>query len=68
MYQGQVLSALGMELHAFNSFHAFLSSADVFQINFFEKFFQEYHQSDKHIVSRSGHFVGPDLDPNCFQK
>ena len=36
-------------------FHAFLSSADFFQNQFFfEKFFQEYHQSVKQIESRSG--------------
>ena len=29
-----------------------------FKINFFEKLFQEYHQSD----------VGPDLGPDCLQK
>ena len=42
--------------------HAFLMSADFFKINFFEKFFQEYHQNVKQIGSRSGPmFVGPDL-------
>ena len=40
-----------------------------FKINFFEKFFQEYHQSVKHSGSKSGrHYVGPDLDPNCLQR
>ena len=32
----------------------FLSSAEFFQMNFFEKFFQEYHQSVKQFGSRSG--------------
>ena len=31
-----------------------LSSADFFKINFFEKLFQEYHQSVKKFGSRSG--------------
>ena len=30
--------------------------------NFFEKFFQEYHQSVKKLRSRSRRFVGPNLD------
>ena len=35
--------------------HAFLSSADFcFKINFFEKFFQEFHQRVKQFESRSG--------------
>ena len=32
-----------------------------FKISFFEKFFQEYHQSTKQ-------FVGPGLGPNCYQQ
>ena len=50
--------------------HASLSSADFFfKINFFEKFFQEYHQSVKQFGSRSGPtIVGPDLGLNCLQK
>ena len=35
-------------------FPDFLSSADSFKINFFEKFFQEYDQSLKQFDSRSG--------------
>ena len=42
-------------------FHAFLSSTDFFKINFFENFFQEYHQSVKQFGCRSG------LCPNCLQ-
>ena len=38
-------------------------------INFFEKFFQEYHQSVKQFGSRSSqHFDMPDLGPNLFAK
>ena len=33
---------------------ACLSSVDFFKINFFEKFFQKYHQSVKQFESRSG--------------
>ena len=32
----------------------FLSSADLFKINFFRKFFEEYHQSVNQFGSRSG--------------
>ena len=42
-------------------FSCVLSPVDFFKIIFFEKFFQEYHQSVKH-------FVGPDLGPNCLQR
>ena len=50
-------------------FHAFLSFADFFQINFFEEFFQKYHQSVKQFGSRSGPtFVSPDLGSNCLQR
>ena len=40
----------------------FLSSADFFQINFFEKIFQEYHQRAKisSDTDQARHFVGPD--------
>ena len=39
----------------------------LFKINFFEKFFQEYHQSVKQFGSRSGQcFVEPDLALNCL--
>ena len=34
--------------------HAFLSSAEFFQIQHFRKIFQEYHLSVKQIGSRSG--------------
>ena len=39
----------------------FCSLLIFFKINFFEKFFQEYHLSFKR-------FVGPDLGLNCLQK
>ena len=40
-----------------------------FKISFFEKIFQEYHQSIKQFGSRSGPtFCRPDLGPNCLQK
>ena len=50
------------DLHEISSFIWFLkaatkfkqSSAAIFNINFFEKFFQEYHQSVKQIGSRPG--------------
>ena len=39
-----------------------------FKINFFEKFFQNYHLSVKQIGSdQAQRFVGPDLGPNCLQ-
>ena len=66
--------SLTEELHSPNSLHAgyfsgFLSSADFFQINFFEKMFQEYQQGVKQFGSRSGPtFVGLDLGPNCLQR
>ena len=46
----------------------FLSSADFFEINFLEKFYQEYCQGVKQFGSRSGltKYLLPDLDPNCL--
>ena len=44
-----------------NSFHAFLSSADFFKINFFKKFFQEYQQCVKQ-------FGKPHIFLNLFDK
>ena len=39
-----------------------------FKINFFEKFFQEYNRvSDSLDPNQTGHFVGPDLNPNYLQ-
>ena len=41
----------------------------LFQINFLDKFFQDYHLSVKQIGSRSGpNFVRPDLGPICLQR
>ena len=46
-----------------------LSSVDFFKIIFFEKFFQEYHQSVKQFGSRSDNCsVWPDLGQNCLQR
>ena len=41
-----------------------------FKINFFKKFFQEYHQSVSNSLDpdQGQHFVGPDLGPNCLQR
>ena len=50
-------------------FRAFLTSADFFKINFFEKFFQEYHQSVNSLdPDQAGHSVGPDLGQSCLQR
>ena len=40
-----------------------------FKINFFKKFFQEYHLSVNRLdPDLARHFVGPNLGPNCLQK
>ena len=39
-----------------------------FKINFFEKFFQEYHLSDRLDPDQARHIVRPDLGPNCLQR
>ena len=40
-----------------------------FKINFFKKFFQEYHLIVKQLgLYQAGQNVRPDLDPNCLQK
>ena len=44
----------------------FLLSADFFKINFFEKFFKEYHLSVRLDPDQAQGFVGPDLGPNCL--
>ena len=51
-------------------FHAFLSSAIFFfKINYFEKFFKEYHHSANSLdPDQARRFVGPDLGSNCLQK
>ena len=42
-----------------------------FKINFFKKFFKDYHQmirvSNSLDPDQARHFVGPDLGPNCLQ-
>ena len=41
----------------------------VFKNNFFEIFFQEYHQSANSLdPDQARHFVGPYLSPNCLQR
>ena len=39
-----------------------------FKIIFFEKYFQEYHQSNILDPDQAQLFVGPDLGPNCIQR
>ena len=49
-------------------FHAFLSSADFFKINYFEKIFQEsIRVSNRLDPDQALRFVGPDLGPTCLQ-
>ena len=65
------------ELALFNSaywpwviLHAFLSSTDLVQINFFKKFFLEYlliRGPNRFDPGQARHIVGPDLGPNCLQ-
>ena len=48
-------------------FHAFLSSADFFKINFFESSFRNTIRVSNSLASdQARHFVGPDLGPNHF--
>ena len=50
----------GIRLNLLDNLSCFLSSADIFfKINFFKKFFHEYHQSGKQCVSRSGRSFCP---------
>ena len=48
-----------------------LSSADLYQNDFFVQFFQEHHHtirvSNSLDPDQDRHFVGPDLSPNCLQ-
>ena len=39
-----------------------------FKINFFKKFFQEYHMSNSLDPDKARHFVGPHLGPTCLQR
>ena len=50
--------------------HAFFCRLLIFffKIDFFEKFFQEYHQSVSLDPNQARHFVGPNLGPTCLQK
>ena len=50
-------------------FHTFCRLLIFFKFNFFEKFFQEYHQSVKQFGSRSvPTFCQPNPSPNCLQR
>ena len=41
----------------------------LFKINFFEKFFKEYHQNFKQFdPDQAQQNVGPDLGPSCLQR
>ena len=46
--------SFGLTLCLLDNFECFLSSADLFKIIFFKKFFQEYHQCFKQFGSRTG--------------
>ena len=50
-------------------FFGFLSSADFFEINLFQKIFQEYHQSVKNVdPDQARRSVLPDLGTHCLQR
>ena len=59
-----------LTLCLFGKFADFLPCADLFfKIDFFEKFFQEHHQSVKQLdPDLDRHYVGSDLGPNCLQQ
>ena len=57
-----------LNLLSLEKFSRFLSSADFFQNQLFEKFFQEYRVSNSLDPDQAQHFVGPDLSTNCLQK
>ena len=64
-----MLICYGLSLHTAFFFMLFCSLLVFFNINFFKKFFQEYHQSVKQFGSRSGPtLVGPDLGPKRLQR
>ena len=51
------------------SFHAFLSSADFFNIIFYvKKIRNTIRVSNSSDPDQAPHFVGPDLGPNCLQR
>ena len=42
---------------------------DFFNINFFQKMFQEYHRGVEHLdPNQALRFVGHAMDPNCLQR
>ena len=47
--------------------HTFLSFADFFQNQLFEKFFT-IRVSNSLDLDQARHSIGPDLGPNCLQK
>ena len=52
-------------------FHDFLSSADFFQNQLFQKILSDRNTtrvSNSLDPDQAAHFVGPDLGPNCLQK
>ena len=47
----------------------FLSSAGFSKINIFKSFFYDYIRASNSLdPGQAQHVVGPDLDPNCFQR
>ena len=53
-----------------NFWHVILMSANFFQNQIFQNsFFQEIPSVSKKLnPDQAGHFVGPDLGPNCLQR
>ena len=52
-----------------NFAYIFVVCGFFFKINFYKKIFQEYHRVSNNLdLDQAGHFVGPDLGPNCLQK
>ena len=51
-----------------NFSYPFCSRLTSFKINLLKLIFQEHYQSVILFGSRSGHFVCPNLDPNCLQR
>ena len=55
----------------FVTFHDFLSSADIFQHNFFQNILSGITtecQSNSLGPDQAGHSITPVLDPNCLQR
>ena len=61
----------GLTLCLLGNFAYFLTSADFFHNQLFQKFFQEYgtiRVSNSLDPDQARHFVGPDLGPNYLQR